>query len=98
MKVKGWCFSFIIEQRIPFWDGAFEVCEILTKYNVIGKYSDSGEGYWRIILFNTTRKKAEKIMNDLKGKRLRQLDTQTVMVLIDCINFKRGENEDDRNY
>lgn len=88
MRYTGWCYSFIIKPKIPFWDGCFEISDILTKHKVRGCYVsviEDDKEYWRVLLFDTTRNKADKICDALKGRRLRVLDNHTVDVLMDFI-------------
>lgn len=88
MRYVGWCYSFIIKPRIPFWDGCFEISDILKSKKVKGTYInviEEEKEYWRVLLFDTTRKKAEQVCDELKGRHLRTLDNPTVEILMDFI-------------
>ena len=73
MRYAGWCYSFIIKPRFPYWDGCFEITEALKNNKVRGSFIDvmeDGKEYWRVLLLDTTKRKAEIVQEELKGRKL----------------------------
>ena len=79
-------FTFIVPgARIPFLDDEYEIICALRNRKIQGFTWETAKGY-RVITFNSTRKKIEDLMSDLNGRHLRILDDYTFGILSSYIN------------